>query len=103
MKSSTESACHKEKLVNPPSDQAPLNPKSRKLKLERVAESGADWWAREGAVLARLGTAEEFPLASRIGTAAGQALGAAIDPQRAFEFGLSVILDGLKARIASSG
>lgn len=74
---------------------------SRHVALERVAESGADWWAREGEVLAGLGTAEEFPLASRIGTATGQAHGAANDPQHAFEFGLGVILDGLQARLPS--
>lgn len=75
----------------------------QQVALERVAESAADWWAREGELLARFGTAEEFPLASRIGTATGQAHDAAKDPQRSFEFGLSVILDGLQARIASSG
>ena len=75
----------------------------QQVALERVAESAADWWAREGELLARFGTAEEFPLASRIGTATGQAHDAAKDPQRAFEFGLSVIFDGLNARIASSG
>jgi len=71
--------------------------------LERAEESAADWWAREGELLARLGVADEFPLASRIGTATGQAHDAANDAQWAFEFGLSVILDGLEARVASSG
>ena len=75
----------------------------QQVALERAAESAADWWAREGELLAKLGIAEEFPLASRIGTATGQAHDAAKDPQRAFEFGLAVILDGLQARISSSG
>jgi AcrR family transcriptional regulator len=75
----------------------------REVGLERATESAADWWAREGELLAQLGVAEEFPLASRIGTAAGQAHHAAGDPERGYEFGLSVILDGLAARLASSG
>jgi len=75
----------------------------RQVSLERAAESATDWWAREGQLLAKLGIAEEFPLANRIGTATGQAHHAANDPQRAFEFGLAVILDGLQARISPNG
>ena len=51
--------------------------------------------ARLGAELARLGVTDRFPLASRIGTAAGRAHGAAHDARHAYHFGLQVILDGL--------
>ena len=62
---------------------------------ERDGEIPEDWWDREGADLARLGVTDRFPLASRIGTAAGRAHGAAHDARHAYHFGLQVILDGL--------
>lgn len=67
---------------------------------ERTHEDPQQWWEREGAKLAVLGIEARFPLASRIGTAAGEAQGAARDSRRAYEFGLPVILDGLAARLA---
>ena len=65
---------------------------------ERDREAPGDWWDREGAVLAKLGVTDRFPLAARIGTAAGRAQGAAHDARRAYHFGLQVILDGLGSR-----
>lgn len=65
---------------------------------ERDGETPEDWWDREGADLARLGVTDRFPLASRIGTAAGRAHGAAHDARHAYHFGLQVILDGLGSR-----
>ncbi|GFM19295.1 MULTISPECIES: TetR/AcrR family transcriptional regulator C-terminal domain-containing protein [Mycobacteriaceae] len=62
---------------------------------ERDGETPGDWWDREGAELGRLGVTDRFPLASRIGTAAGRAHGAAHDARHAYHFGLQVILDGL--------
>ena len=62
---------------------------------ERDGETPEDWGDREGADLARLGVTDRFPLASRIGTAAGRAHGAAHDARHAYHFGLQVILDGL--------
>ena len=62
---------------------------------ERGRETPEQWWAREGAALARLGVTERFPRASRIGTAAGEAHRAAHDARSAYRFGLQVILDGL--------
>ena len=62
---------------------------------ERDRETPRQWWDREGAALARLGVTDQFPLASRIGSAAGRAQGAAHDAQHAYRFGLQVILDGL--------
>jgi len=64
---------------------------------ERAQESPQQWWQREGARLAELGVTERFPLASRIGTAAGAARGAANDADAAYTFGLRVILNGLVA------
>lgn len=65
---------------------------------ERAQETPEQWWEREGAKLAQLGVTERFPLASRIGTAAGQAQNAANDADTAYAFGLKVILAGLASR-----
>ncbi len=65
---------------------------------ERAQETPELWWDREGAKLARVGVDVRFPLASRIGTAAGQAQNAANDADAAYTFGLSVILAGLATR-----
>jgi AcrR family transcriptional regulator len=69
-----------------------------------VASQGAaggddTWWAAAGPLLAEVLDAERYPLASRVGTAAGQAQDAAFDPDRAYAFGLDRVLDGLAALI----
>jgi AcrR family transcriptional regulator len=55
------------------------------------------WWEAAAPVLAEHVTAERFPLAARIGAAAGEHLGAARDDEHAFRFGLARILDGIEA------
>lgn len=62
-----------------------------------------DWWRRAGPVLASLISADRFPHAARVGEMAGQTYGATVDPARAYEFGLQVILDGIEALIERSG
>lgn len=57
----------------------------------------AAWWAAAGPALARYVTADDFPLASRVGTAAGEAQGRAHDPDLAYGFGLDRIADGVQA------
>lgn len=69
-----------------------------------VASQGAaggddTWWAAAGPLLAEVLDAERYPLASRVGTAAGQVQNAAFDPDRAYAFGLDRVLDGLEALI----
>jgi AcrR family transcriptional regulator len=69
-------------------------------------ESGLDdqqWWDVAGPLLSELVGTQEFPLAARVGAAAGHAHGAAWDPRRAYEFGLQRVLDGLAALIPPSG
>ena len=63
------------------------------------AGSDEEWWAAAGPVLARFVTAEQYPLASRVGTAAGEAQGGAYDADRAYAFGLERVLDGLAVLI----
>lgn len=42
---------------------------------------------------------DDFPFASRVGQAAGEAYGAASDPDRALCFGLEALVAGIEARI----
>ncbi|MFT4200678.1 TetR/AcrR family transcriptional regulator [Gordonia sp. (in: high G+C Gram-positive bacteria)] len=71
-------------------------------RVERVEEDPHEWWEREGAKLAVLGIEARFPLATRVGSAAGEAQGAARDADAAYRFGLDLILDGIAARLAAS-
>lgn len=64
---------------------------------EREQETPERWWEREGARLAALGFTDRYPLAARIGSAAGTARGAAHDADAALAFGLDVLLNGLSA------
>lgn len=54
-----------------------------------------EWWAANQPLLSRIIDAAAYPLAARVGTAAGQAHGAAFNPDHAYHFGLDRILDGL--------
>jgi AcrR family transcriptional regulator len=65
-------------------------------------ESGMDdeqWWAAHAPLLEKVLDPAAYPLAARVGTAAGTARGAAYDPEHAYQFGLRVILDGLAAQL----
>lgn len=53
------------------------------------------WWDVAGPALAEVVDDAEFPTAARVGSAVGAAHGSAADPDRAWEFGLAVVLDGL--------
>jgi AcrR family transcriptional regulator len=61
------------------------------------ADEEAAWWAVAGPALARYATAGDYPLASRVGTTAGEAQGRAYDPDLAYTFGLERIADGVEA------
>ncbi|MBL1076265.1 TetR/AcrR family transcriptional regulator C-terminal domain-containing protein [Nocardia sp. 2] len=63
------------------------------------AETGStdqQWWEAIGPALAQAADPARFPVASRVGSAAGAEYGSAVDPARAFEFGLRRLLDGLE-------
>jgi AcrR family transcriptional regulator len=57
----------------------------------------AEWWEQAGPLLARVVDPERYPLAARVGAAAGEAHGSAYDPEHAYAFGLERVLDGLAA------
>ncbi len=72
--------------------------------IEAERESGqsdVEWWVQTAPLLAAVIDGDRFPVASRVGQAAGEAYQAVIDPQHALEFGLERILDGVAVLIAS--
>jgi AcrR family transcriptional regulator len=63
------------------------------------AMSDAQWWAANAPLLARVLDEDAYPLAVRVGSAAGAAHGSAHDPDHAYRFGLERLLDGLAALV----
>lgn len=61
----------------------------------RAEQSDQQWWSEMEPVLAELVDYSPYPVASRVGAVAGEALQAAYHPDRAYEFGLARVLDGL--------
>ncbi|RAY14193.1 TetR/AcrR family transcriptional regulator [Actinomadura craniellae] len=57
----------------------------------------AQWWQAHAPLLQRALDPDRYPVATRVGTAAGQEYQAAHDPGRAFDFGLARVLDGVAA------
>lgn len=65
--------------------------------------SEQQWWEAAGPVLARYLDQARYPLATRVGAAAGEAHGTAYDPDHAYRFGLRRVLDGLATLIERAG
>ncbi len=57
------------------------------------------WWATSGALLARVLDETAYPVAARVGSAAGAAHGSAYSPDHAYAFGLERVLAGLSLLI----
>ncbi|MDL5156430.1 TetR/AcrR family transcriptional regulator [Actinomycetospora termitidis] len=62
-------------------------------------ETDEAWWAGAGPVLAAVMDPSSYPLAARVGTAAGEAQRSARHPDHAWAFGLARVLDGLAALV----
>jgi AcrR family transcriptional regulator len=58
-----------------------------------------EWWATSGPLLARVLHETAYPIAARVGSAAGAAQGSAYGPGHAYTFGLARVLDGLSTLI----
>ncbi|GAB3704177.1 TetR/AcrR family transcriptional regulator [Nocardiopsis oceani] len=75
------------------------------LGADQVArESGMDdeeWWRTYDPLLAALVDSTQYPTASRVGTAVGQAHQAVYDPEHEFSFGLDRVLDGVQVLVDS--
>jgi AcrR family transcriptional regulator len=67
--------------------------------------SDEQWWRARAPILGSLVDVGQFPTASRVGTAAGEAYNSPYNADAAFEFGLQRVLDGIEALVArrSSG
>ncbi len=63
------------------------------------AMTDAQWWAANAGLLSKVLDEEAYPLAVRVGSAAGAAQGSAHDPEHAYQFGLQRLLDGLTVLI----
>jgi len=67
-----------------------------------TATDDEQWWAAHAPLLQRVLDASAYPLAVRVGTAAGTAHRAAYSPGHAYDFGLHAILDGFETLISRS-
>jgi AcrR family transcriptional regulator len=67
--------------------------------VRRTGMTDDEWWAASAPLLEKLVDYRQYPVASRVGSAAGEAYGAAGDPRHAFEFGLQRILDGVEVLV----
>jgi AcrR family transcriptional regulator len=65
----------------------------------QTGQTDAQWWAAHTAHLARLLDPSLFPLAVRVGSAAGASYGGPTDPGRTFEFGLGRLICGIEVLI----
>lgn len=63
------------------------------------AMSDEQWWAAHAPLLSQVLDENAYPLAVRVGSAAGAAQASAHDPEHAYRFGLQRLLDGLAVLI----
>ncbi len=68
---------------------------------QRTGMTDEQWWRVYAPMLEKVFDANRYPTAARVGAVAGEAYGAAYDPDRAFDFGLHRLLDGIGAFIES--
>lgn len=67
-----------------------------------TAMDDSEWWRASGPMLARVLDVTAYPIAARVGSAAGAAHGSAYSPGHAYTFGLERVLAGLSQLIDSS-
>ena len=65
----------------------------------RTGMSEEQWWATYAPLLEQVFDGDAYPVAARVGAAAGEEFQSAVAPDRAFEFGLQRVLDGIGAYI----
>ncbi|MFI5624194.1 TetR/AcrR family transcriptional regulator [Nocardioides sp. NPDC051685] len=59
----------------------------------------SEWWAANYDTLTEVMAGSHYPLAGRVGNAAGEAYQAASDPARELDYGLARIIDGVLAHV----
>lgn len=79
----------------------------RKVEAERAQQrsgmSDAQWWQAAAPALAEVFDPARFPVADRVGQAAGQAHQAAYNVEHEYAFGLDRLIEGLAALVATAG
>lgn len=68
---------------------------------QRSGMTDAEWWESNAPLLEKVLDPERFPVASRVGSAAGEAYQAPAVPDLHFTFGLARILDGIDTLLAT--
>ncbi|WP_028659121.1 TetR/AcrR family transcriptional regulator [Nocardioides insulae] len=66
-----------------------------RLAEREMGMSELEWWEANSGELGRVMAGRDYPIAGRVGQAAGEAYQAASDPARELEFGLARIIDGV--------
>jgi AcrR family transcriptional regulator len=64
---------------------------------DTTGKTDDEWWAEYAPLLEKVYDPDRYPVATRVGAAAGAEYNAPSDPARAFNFGLSCLLDGIAA------
>lgn len=64
-------------------------------------ETDREWWGRNAPILEQIMDPSRYEVSGRVGQAAGETYGAAADPERAFEFGLARVIDGIEGYVAT--
>jgi AcrR family transcriptional regulator len=77
------------------------NATAARIAQQNSAMDDEQWWAANAPLLARVLDADAYPIAARVGTAAGAAHGSAYSPEHAYQFGLHRVLDGLAVLISA--
>jgi AcrR family transcriptional regulator len=71
------------------------------LVAQRTGLTDEQWWEQAGPALEEVYDPAAYPTATRVGAAAGEEYQGAVDPARAFDFGLRCLLDGIAALISA--
>jgi AcrR family transcriptional regulator len=67
---------------------------------QRTGLTEQEWWDTYAPLLEKVFDPERYPVAARVGAAAGEEFQAGLAPARSFEFGLQRLLDGVAALLA---
>lgn len=67
--------------------------------VQTSGQTDDEWWQEWAPLLEKVFDAERYPTAARVGSVVGEEYNAPSDPDRAFEFGLQRVLDGIEAFI----
>ncbi|WP_406054971.1 TetR/AcrR family transcriptional regulator [Kribbella sp. NBC_00889] len=67
--------------------------------IQRSGMTDKEWWLAHVPHLDKIADAQQFPLATRVGTTVGNEFDAPYDSDHAFEYGLARLLDGVSALV----